>query len=153
MTATPAAAHNRNFWELDIFSEFCTLTHPLGFAKDIKWIICANDFLIWESQNKTKLYRVAKSNGCKIPDSGPGRWQANCGFIQKLESIVFFQNISIIWHSFQWGWCRARGEHQEPSRRWSRWYWSPTMIHNVVKMILISDHLQLYRVGFVTGPP
>ena len=40
------------------------LIHQKGFAKDVKWIVWANDSLIWESQNKAKLYRIAKPNHC-----------------------------------------------------------------------------------------
>ena len=74
MTATPATAHNRNFWELDIFSEFCTLTHPLGFAKDIKWIVWSMQWLPdmgIAKPNKTLSYREAQ----RLQDPWQWSWE------------------------------------------------------------------------------
>ena len=34
-------------------SGFCTLIHPLGFAKDVKWVVCAN-MIPWYGNHKTK---------------------------------------------------------------------------------------------------
>ena len=41
---------------------------PIRFCERCKvGSLCKYDSLIWESQNQTKLYRIAKSTGCKIP--------------------------------------------------------------------------------------
>ena len=41
---------------------------PIRFCERCKvGSLCKYDSLLWESQNQTKLYRIAKSTGCKIP--------------------------------------------------------------------------------------